>query len=178
MRALDTPPVPGPRLVAVPDAAPAYDYLTVGAQAGADWPPDGVMAGQLTLDELLAAQAAEGRRAEAAAAAAWPTQIAQAIVETLAGTRPLRQIFPWTTEGTQARIKRLSARYGTDTRPRIQRVLTSRPSARAMELTVIAGFGTRTRALAMRFEHVPARQGAPGRPGRQARWLCTDLETA
>jgi hypothetical protein len=44
-------------------------------------------------------------------------------------------------------------------------------------VTVIAGFGPRARALAMRFEHLAARPSVPGLPPRPARWLCTDLET-
>jgi hypothetical protein len=44
-------------------------------------------------------------------------------------------------------------------------------------MTVVVSFGPRSRALAMRFEHVPARQPAPGLPARPARWLCTEIET-
>ena len=36
----------------------------------------------------------------------------------------------------------------------------------------------RSRALAIRFEHVPARSPVPGRPARPARWLCTEIETS
>jgi hypothetical protein len=174
MQAIDTL---GARLVPVPDAAPPYDAQAAGPLTGEQWPADVTRPGQLTLDDLLVAEATANAAAGQRAEAAWPAQIAQAIVETLAGTRPLRQVFPWTTDRTQERVKRLSTRLRTDTRPRMQRVLTSRPSAGAMELTVIAEFGARTRALAMRFEHVPAREASPGRPARPDRWLCTDLET-
>jgi hypothetical protein len=111
------------------------------------------------------------------AGAAWPRQFAQAIVETLAGTRPLRQIVPWTTERAQAHIRTLCPVFRTGSGPRIQRVLSSYPSANVVEATVVAQFGPRTRALAMRFEYIPARPPAPGLPGRPARWLCTDIET-
>jgi hypothetical protein len=65
----------------------------------------------------------------------------------------------------------------TDSGPKIRRILTSRPDSDVVEVTVIAGFGPRTRALAMRFEHLAARPSAPGLPPRPARWLCTDIET-
>jgi hypothetical protein len=52
----------------------------------------------------------------------------------------------------------------------------SRPAARVVEMTVVASFGPRSRALAMRFEHVAARPAAPGWTARPARWLCTALE--
>jgi hypothetical protein len=58
----------------------------------------------------------------------------------------------------------------------IRRIVTSRPAARVVEMTVIVSSGPRSRALAMRFEHVAARQAAPCLPARQARWLCTELE--
>jgi hypothetical protein len=44
-------------------------------------------------------------------------------------------------------------------------------------MTVVLGFGARSRALAMRLEYRPGRPAAPGRPARPARWLCTDIET-
>jgi hypothetical protein len=43
-------------------------------------------------------------------------------------------------------------------------------------MTVVACIGPRTRALALRFEHLAARQAAPGLPPRPARWLCTAIE--
>jgi hypothetical protein len=43
---------------------------------------------------------------------------------------------------------------------------------------MVVSFGSRSRALAMRFEHVPARLSVPGRPARAARWLCTEIETS
>jgi hypothetical protein len=41
----------------------------------------------------------------------------------------------------------------------------------------VLSFGPRSRALALRLEHVPPRPPAPGLPGRPARWLCTEIET-
>jgi hypothetical protein len=55
--------------------------------------------------------------------------------------------------------------------------MTSQPAASVVEMTVVVSFGLRSRALAMRFEHMPVRQAAPGLPTRPARWLCTEIET-
>jgi hypothetical protein len=108
---------------------------------------------------------------------AWPRQFAQVMVEILAGSRPPRQIVPWTTDRVRARIDLLSQVLASDQRPRIRRIMTSRPAARVVEMTVVVSFGPRSRALAMRFEHMPARRPVPGLPVRPARWLCTEIET-
>jgi hypothetical protein len=112
----------------------------------------------------------------AGATVAWPRQFAQVVVEILAGSRPTRQIFPWTTDRARAQLRRLSPLLRCDRRPKIQRVMTSRPTALVVEMTVVVDFGVRTHALAMRFEHVAARPAAPGLPARPARWLCTEIE--
>ncbi len=115
--------------------------------------------------------------AEGAVAAAWPRQFAQVIVEVLAGSRSPRQLVSCTTERVRAQIDLLSQALATGQRPRIRRVMTSRPAARVVEMTVVISFGPRSRALAMRFEHLPARRPVPGRPALPARWLCTAIET-
>ena len=104
-------------------------------------------------------------------------QFAQVIVEILAGSRPLRQTIGWTTERVRAQIGDLARVLASDQRPRIKRVVASQPTASVVEMTVVISFGPRSRALAMRFEQMPARQPAPGRPARPARWLCTEIET-
>jgi hypothetical protein len=98
------------------------------------------------------------------------------IVEILAGTRSARQVIPLTTDRAREQIGRLMLSLASDERPRIKRVVVSQPTARVVEMTVIVSFGPRSRALAMRLEHVPAQAAVPGRPGRPARWLCTELE--
>jgi Family of unknown function (DUF6459) len=183
------------RLVDVPDAAPPYDCETHGAScpalgdpapgpAGADsdleaWIPPGpadeaggggTAGGSGTVGGGGAAGGAAGMTG------AWPRQFAQVMVEILAGMRPLRQVVPWATDDAVARIRGLIPGFASGQRPRIQRVVTSRPAAGAVEMTVVACIGPRTRALAMRFEHLAARQAAPGLPPRPARWLCTAIE--
>jgi hypothetical protein len=164
-------------LIAVPDAAPPYDCDVHGTacQSPGGGPGRPAVQGLPAVPER-AGQQAPGPLASCVGAA-WPRQFAQAIVETLAGTRPVRQLVPWTTESSLTHIRALCPSFRTDGGPRIQRVLSSSPSADVVEVTVIAGFGPRTRALAMRFEHIAARQPAPGLPARPARWLCTDIET-
>ena len=109
--------------------------------------------------------------------AAWPVRLAQVIVEVLAGARSPRQLVPCTTERVRSQIDLLSQALSSGQRPRIRRIMTSRPAARVVEMTVVVSFGPRSRALAMRFEHMPARRPAPGRPARPERWLCTEIET-
>jgi hypothetical protein len=110
--------------------------------------------------------------------AAWPRQFAQVLVEILAGFRPAKQLAPWATERVRAQIDLLSRAADAEQRPRIRRVMTSRPTAGVVEMTMVVGFGPRSRALAMRFEHAPARPPVPGRPARPGRWLCTEIETS
>jgi hypothetical protein len=109
-------------------------------------------------------------------AAAWSRQFAQVIVEILAGTRSSRQLVPWTTERVRDRISLLSQTLTPGQKPRIRRIVTSRPAARVVEMTVVLGVGPRSRALALRLEQLPGRRPAPGLPARPARWLCTEIE--
>ena len=110
-------------------------------------------------------------------ATALPRQFAQVIVEILAGSRPLRQTVGWTTDRVRAQIGDLTQVLASDQRPRIRRIVMSQPAASVVEMTVVVSFGPRSRALAVRFEHVPARRPAPGLPARPARWVCTEIET-
>ena len=109
-------------------------------------------------------------------AGAWLRRLAVVIVEVLAGVRPDRQLVPLATDRVRARIRGLVPILACDRRPRIARIVTSRPAARVVEMTVVVHFGVRSRALAMRFEHVAARPASPGWPARPARWLCTAIE--
>ena len=193
------------RLVTVPDSSPPYDCEAHGAAcparrdtAGPDTAGPGTAgpgaAGRDTAGadllgngQLLepapsagpASPAGSGSPATARAldrqGAAWPLQFAQVVVEILAGARSPRQIIPCTTDRVRAHIGELMPLLASDQRPRIQRIVTSRPTARAVEMAVVVSFGPRSRALAVRCEHLPARPAAPGLPPRPARWLCTEL---
>jgi hypothetical protein len=120
-----------------------------------------------------------GRRAvEGPGPAGWPGQFAQVLAETLAGSRPPRQIVPWTTEHARTRIRRLGPQLAAGQRPRVRRVRTCQPAPDVVEMTVVVGFGTRVRALAVRLERSAPVAAAPGRAARAARWLCTEVEAA
>jgi Family of unknown function (DUF6459) len=130
------------------------------------------------------------------AAAAWPSQFAQVLAETLAGSRPPGQIRPWTSEQARRRIRQLGPRLAAEVQPRVRRVMTSRPAAGVVEMTVIVGFGPRTRVLAVRLEcdgtpytdassyrrpgphRSPGPYRSPGPAPTPARWICTAIEAA
>jgi hypothetical protein len=174
-------------LVKVPDPAPPYDCQVHGNRCpSGDAGPQPVdpavepfhdpasllaVAG-LSPDPGLAASGA----APVGTADAWPRQMAVAIVEILAGLRPDRQLVPLTTDRVRARIRGMAPFLRSDRRPRIARIVASRPAGGVVEMTVVVDLGPRSRALAMRFEHAAGRQATPGRPERPARWLCTAIE--
>ena len=186
------------RLITVPAGWPPYDCESHGAacpvaraaalakpnvshQAPALAGPPRPTAPPLAPVQSTARQDAAGQgsagQSSAGQATALPRKFAQVIVEILAGSRPLRQTVGWTTDRVRAQIGDLTQVLASDQRPRIRRVVTSQPAASVVEMTVVVTFGARSRALAMRFEHMPARQPRPGLPARPARWLCTELET-
>ena len=104
----------------------------------------------------------------------WPRQFAQVLAETLSGARPPRQITPWTTGQARRHIERLGPALALDTTPQVRRLVTFRPCADVMEMTVILGVGPRTRALAVRLERDRLRTAPP----HAHRWRCTAVEAA
>jgi hypothetical protein len=191
------------RLVKVPDAAPPYDCPAHGAGCPAiGAAAEG--RGDLTRDPgprptpatepgtPRAADSAPGRPAAADSAPSTPAaadsapgagpagplpwQFAQVIVEIMAGLRPPKQIIGLTNDHAREQARRLAPLLVSDRRPGIRRIVTSRPTTRVVELTVIVSVGPRSRALAMRLEHIAARPATPGRPARPDRWLCTAIE--
>ena len=105
----------------------------------------------------------------------WQSRFAQVLAETLAGSRPPRQIQPWTTQQAREHIQRLGSRMASVQRPRVRRVITYCPAPDVMEMAVVVGFGSRVKALAVRLErsavNPPAGLGEPG-----GRWVCTAVE--
>lgn len=177
------------RLVKVPSTAPPYDCQVHGAwcPSGADVPAGPVLPVAAVAPISLATAAAvspaaavsqrsAGPAAAADPVAARPRQLAVVIVEVLAGVRPGRQLVPLATDRVRARAGNLAPLLAAGRRPRISRIVMSRPADRVVEMTVVVNFGARSRALAMRFEHAAARPAAPGWPARPPRWLCTALE--
>jgi hypothetical protein len=185
------------RLVKVPPTAPPYDCQVHGARcpAGADVVPGVEEAPAVPVAPVAVSAAAVAVSAAAAVApaaavarlsarpaavadpvAARPRQLAVVIVEVLAGVRPDRQLVCMATDRVRARAGNLAPLLAAGRRPRIARIVMSRPADRVVEMTLVVNFGARSRALAMRFEHAAARPAAPGWPARPARWLCTALE--
>jgi hypothetical protein len=164
------------RLVTVPHAAPPYDCQVHGARcpAGADVAPPA--APVLPVLPVLPEPVLPDAAVPVLPDAAWPRRVAVVIVEVLAGVRPDRQLVPLATDRVRARVRNLAPLLAAERRPRIARIVMSRPADRVVEMTVVVTFGARSRALAMRFEQMAARPGAPGWPARPARWLCTALE--
>ena len=165
---------PGLRLVKVPDAAPPYDCPVHGTRcperAPGGPPADGAPS--------AVRPAARPRDQGSGSSAAGPTAaLALVIVETLAGVRPERQLIPLTTDRVRTRIRSLGPLLRCDQRPRVLRIVASRPLPRVVEMTMVVTFGPRSRALALRFEHAAARPARPGGPARPARWVCTAIET-
>jgi hypothetical protein len=101
----------------------------------------------------------------------WPQRLARMVTEALAGSRPTRQVLPWTSNRARRQLQRMRPGFGDGRRPRIVRILSTCPALGVIEMSVIAGFGPRTRALALRLERLPG-------PPRSAGWICTDIETA
>jgi hypothetical protein len=209
------------RLVPVPETGPPFDgespadaTATAAPADNSTW--DGTPRGGLTSGGpppgVFMYDAPDGgqRRAGASPAGSraedeWSRQFALLLTETLAGARPLRQLLPWMTGRAREHVYKLMPLFSGGQRPRVQRVITKWPTRDAIEMTVIVGVGTRTRAIAARLERArhtrrgqwpheaapprapapagqttPAGQAAPtGQAGRGSfQWLCTDIEAA
>jgi Family of unknown function (DUF6459) len=196
------------RLVSVPDTGPPFDgdpfaYAAATAAAAAfAWDRGRVQLGSAAAPGESAAAGASTAagtatcaRTEHAAGMAraqtpgdWPGQFARLLAEALGGARPMRQVLPWTSERARVHLRGLAPLFSCGQRPRVLRVMMTRPAHEVIEMTVIVGVGARTRALAVRLEQTAPR-GLPGPPGRTAqagtgtavhpvRWICTDVEAA
>jgi hypothetical protein len=108
----------------------------------------------------------------------WPSRFAQVLAETLAGSRPPAQVAPWTTERARSHIRRLGPLLMAGQRPVVRHVVTSRPAPDVVEMSAVIAVAGRVRALAIRLELRGPQRAAPGRPGGQARWVCTSVEAA
>jgi len=200
--------LPALRLVRVPDwgapfdgdpaapdsAAPAAGQFGYGwdhGDAGAGQDPRGAIAAWVTAaGDSQPEAAADGVPRPAGteqleASSQWAHQFARLLAEALAGARPVRQILPWTSERARGHLGRLAPLFEGGQRPRVLRVITTRPTREVIEMTVVVGVGTRTRALAVRLEQAALHRLA--RPAEYAtragaslagahRWVCTDIE--
>jgi|SRR5215472_9537342 len=161
----ESPDAQAIRTFRVPEIAPPYDDIAANgstARAGRQRPATTITA--------VTVPGPTGRP-RPAASAAWPTQFAQILAETLAGYRPQRQLMPWTTERARRRISQLGLMLAGARQLKVRRVVVSSPTGDVLEMTIIVDLGSRIRAVAVRLER-------PGSRGVADRWQCTDVEAA
>jgi hypothetical protein len=173
------------RLVPVPDVGPPFDGETQPGAPATLPVPAAEVASSADRSPALSHAARTGR---VESTGEWPQQFARLLAEALAGARPIRQILPWTSERARVHLHNLAPLFGGGQRPRVLRVIATRPTREVIEMTVIVRVGARTRALAIRLERTqPPRQlaghtvsGATDvRPvAAPLRWVCTDIEAA
>jgi len=170
-------------LYLVPDPAPPYDEEVSAGEPGCGRLPGWAPRAESPGAEPPGAEAPSAGLPRPPAAATgtppgWPDRFAQVLAEALAGSRPPRQLVPWTTQETLDRIQRLGPRLASAQRPLVRRVVTSQPATDVLEMTVVVGFGPRVKAMAVRLERtgarLPARRGDP----LTGRWVCTAVEAA
>ncbi|WP_148570952.1 Rv3235 family protein [Nocardioides caldifontis] len=155
---------------AQPAPFPVQGTLALELEAPAPAPPE--------TPELRTAGMPRVEQVSDAEVRAWAARLAQAVVECLAGRRPVSQLVRWTapavyrdlerrvrlvreaTGGSSAALRSPADRL----RPQVRSVHVCRPSATAAEVSVHVRHGARSRAVALRME----RHGD--------RWLCTVLQ--
>jgi hypothetical protein len=196
-------PLPDPaavRLCLIPDSAPPYDAEVTAARPPGAFPEPGsgpAAGGGAPRSSRPGGPGSPGLRkppapprlpgpppvssgigGPPAMSPDWPARFAQALAEALAGSRSPRQLVPWTTERARERIQRLGAQLSAAQQPRVRRVVTFHPTADAMEMAVVVGFGKRIHALAVRLERAGSGRPMSGRADQSGKWLCTTVEAA
>jgi Family of unknown function (DUF6459) len=179
------------RALAIPDVAPPYDDseparpatpVTDPFPGGDGFPAGDGTAGPGTADPGTADPGTSGSCPRPAlVTGTWPSQFAQVLSETLAGSRPASQLTPWTTERARERISQLGPLLAASRRPRVRRVIVTSPVQGVLEMTVIVDIGSRSRAVAVRLERPsPTTTPVAGQTGgpRPDAWLCTAVEAA
>jgi hypothetical protein len=95
----------------------------------------------------------------------WSAQFAQAVVEVLAGDRPVSQLVRWTTSGVFDDLAgRIDVSPTEPTRGVVRSLHVSQPADGIAEVAASVRRGSRSTALALRLE------------GLDGRWQCTALE--
>jgi hypothetical protein len=178
------------RRVTVPESAPPYDDERPGAgrqgeRAGLAGPRQPARLARPDQDPSVPRpeQCPAVRRPDQdpAVPASWPSRFAQVLAETLAGSRPPRQITPWATEQARRQLRQLGPMLSAGQpgrQPRVRRVLACSPAADVLELAAVVAFGPQVRALAVRLERAGPQPGGPGREPVGPRWQCTVVESA
>jgi hypothetical protein len=161
-------------LCALPDLSPPTDDADGKAPRQLD--PDRAAWGSWPAPDSGTRRRGVDHGGQAAGPDEWPQRLARMITEALAGSRPARQVLPWTNSRAHRQLQRMRPGFGAGQQPRIVRILSTRPADGVIEMSVIAGFGPRTRALALRLECLPSPQRSAHPSG--ARWICTEIEAA
>jgi hypothetical protein len=96
----------------------------------------------------------------------WAARLVVAVLEALAGRRPVRQLVPWTDDAVYAQLSRtVRSQALTGSRPGVLRSLRiSEPADGVIELCAVVVDADRSRAVAARLE------------GADGRWQCTALQ--
>src|SRR5262245_9334730 len=164
------------RAVAVPDLAPPYDDSEPVTQVTKPL--------HASNGTAVADPGGSSSPRPALITGAWPSQFAQVLSETLAGSRPASQLTPWTTEQARERISQLGPMLAASRQPKVRRVIITSPVPGVLEMTVIVDIGSRERAGAVRLQHPsPSAPSAVGQTQRATgpqppAWLCTAVEAA
>lgn len=91
--------------------------------------------------------------------------LAQALVEVLAGRRPVVQMVRWSSPAVYAALtarasvahRRRMALRGTPVRVAVRRVIVTRPREEVAEVSIVVIDGTRVRAIAMQLRGIDSR---------------------
>lgn len=166
------PDIPVAQLLPVPDWAPPYDGEAGGGVLGRA----SLMSGNVVHFPGAPAQppGLTGGLTGAEPVGDWPQWFARMLAEALAGERAARQVLPCMTKRARSQFSRLLPSFRgaggrpRGHRPRVVRIVATQPAPDVIEMSVIASFGPRTRAVAVRLE----------RPAPDARWTCTEIEAA
>ena len=160
------------RLLELADLGPPFDDDPAAARAAADAVAarhDASGPGTAALAPRQNAAIAPGLDADGD----WARQFARLLTEALSGARPVRQILPCTSDRARGQLRALMPLFAGGQRPRLLRVIATRQARDVIEMTVIAGLGARTRALAVRLQRAdPAERPpawlTPANPARAA----------
>jgi hypothetical protein len=181
---------PRPRLAPAPSTEPPYDAGTARSGRAAGSAIQGTLALTFTLPSGVPATPAAWLRLvpplpptadvppprapqrSLPDAREWAATLAQAVVEVLAGERPVAQLTHWTTPSVFAQLARRAAIVaGRSTAQRtaaprivLRRVHVGRPADGVVEASTVIHGPDRARALAFRLEDTGGR------------WICTVLE--
>lgn len=139
------------------------------ARVGADGRPDADGRAGRELDAFCSRQSTP--RAVLPDPRGWTARLTQAVIEVLAGARPLPQLAPWVTEGVYAELAprvrakdRRAGRAVTPTRAVLRTLRVCEPVDGVAEASAVVQYGARCRAFALRLE------------GLDGRWRCTTLQ--